>query len=262
MIELFRIGFLQITLIDVLDIGIVTILFFALYSVLRDTIAVRILLGFILMLIVSFITQSLNLKALNWILRAIADIWLIAFIILFQPEIRRVLLMITRTKLFRVIVKRNLSQTLDHIVEAVKELSDRHVGALLVFPRSQNIKMTIDTGIPIQALVSSELLLSVFNPKSPLHDGAVIIENDMITAAKCVLPLSTMSRNDLGNLGTRHRAALGLSEQSDAVIVVVSEETGAISLAREGHLTQQIGIKTFPTLLQKYLSSGTIADTE
>ena len=90
MIELFRIGFLQITLIDVLDIGIVTILFFALYSVLRDTIAVRILLGFILMLIVSFITQSLNLKALNWILRAIADIWLIAFIILFQPEIRRV----------------------------------------------------------------------------------------------------------------------------------------------------------------------------
>jgi diadenylate cyclase len=111
MIELFRIGFLQITLIDVLDIGIVTILFFALYSVLRDTIAVRILLGFILMLIVSFITQSLNLKALNWILRAIADIWLIAFIILFQPEIRRVLLMITRTKLFRVIVKRNLSQT-------------------------------------------------------------------------------------------------------------------------------------------------------
>ncbi|MFM7543666.1 MAG: diadenylate cyclase CdaA [Ignavibacteria bacterium] len=262
MIELFRIGFLQITLIDVLDIGIVTILFFALYSVLRDTIAVRILLGFILMLIVSFITQSLNLKALNWILRAIADIWLIAFIILFQPEIRRVLLIITRTKLFRVIVKRNLSQTLDHIVEAVKELSDRHVGALLVFPRSQNIKMTIDTGIPIQALVSSELLLSVFNPKSPLHDGAVIIENDMITAAKCVLPLSTMSRNDLGNLGTRHRAALGLSEQSDAVIVVVSEETGAISLAREGHLTQQIGIKTFPTLLQKYLSSGTIADTE
>ncbi|MBM4150115.1 MAG: TIGR00159 family protein [Ignavibacteria bacterium] len=262
MIELFRIGFLQITLIDVLDIGIVTILFFALYSVLRDTIAVRILLGFILMLIVSFITQSLNLKALNWILRAIADIWLIAFIILFQPEIRRVLLMITRTKLFRVIVKRNLSQTLDHIVEAVKELSDRHVGALLVFPRSQNIKMTIDTGIPIQALVSSELLLSVFNPKSPLHDGAVIIENDMITAAKCVLPLSTMSRNDLGNLGTRHRAALGLSEQSDAVIVVVSEETGAISLAREGHLTQQIGIKTFPTLLQKYLSSGTIADKE
>lgn len=106
MIELFRIGFLQITLIDVLDIGIVTILFFALYSVLRDTIAVRILLGFILMLIVSFITQSLNLKALNWILRAIADIWLIAFIILFQPEIRRVLLVITRTKLFRVIVKK------------------------------------------------------------------------------------------------------------------------------------------------------------
>ncbi|MFM7157842.1 MAG: diadenylate cyclase CdaA [Bacteroidota bacterium] len=262
MIELFRIGFLQITLIDVLDIGIVTILFFSLYTVLRDTIAVRILLGFILMLIVSFITQSLNLKALNWILRAIADIWLIAFIILFQPEIRRVLLLVTRTKLFRVIVKRNLSQTLDHIVEAVKELSDRHVGALLVFPRSQNIKMTIDTGIPIQALVSSELLLSLFNPKSPLHDGAVIIENDMITAAKCVLPLSTMSRNDLGNLGTRHRAALGLSEQSDAVIVIVSEETGAISLAREGHLTQQVGIKTFPTLLQKYLSSGTISDAE
>ena len=131
-----------------------------------------------------------------------------------------------------------------------------------MFPRSQNIKMTIDTGVPIQALVSSELLLSLFNPKSPLHDGAVIIENDMITAAKCVLPLSSMSRSDLGNLGTRHRAALGLSEQSDAVIVIVSEETGSISIAREGHLTQQIGIKTFPGLLQKYLSSGAISDTE
>ena len=127
MIELFRIGFLQITLIDVLDIGIVTILFFSLYTVLRDTIAVRILLGFILMLIVSFITQSLNLKALNWILRAIADIWLIAFIILFQPEIRRVLLLVTRTKLFRVIVKRNLSQTLDHIVEDLVELFFLHI---------------------------------------------------------------------------------------------------------------------------------------
>jgi diadenylate cyclase len=161
-----------------------------------------------------------------------------------------------------VIVKKNISQSLNDIVEAVKELSDRHVGALIVFPRSQNIKMTIDTGVPIQALVSSELLLSVFNPKSPLHDGAVIIENDMITAAKCVLPLSTMSRSDLGNLGTRHRAALGLSEQSDAVIVIVSEETGSISIAREGHLTQQIGIKTFPGLLQKYLSSGAISDTD
>ena len=159
-------------------------------------------------------------------------------------------------------MKKNISQSLNDIVEAVKELSDRHVGALIVFPRSQNIKMTIDTGVPIQALVSSELLLSVFNPKSPLHDGAVIIENDMITAAKCVLPLSNMSRSDLGNLGTRHRAALGLSEQSDAVIVIISEETGSISIAREGHLTQQIGIKTFPGLLQKYLSSGAISDTD
>lgn len=140
MVELFRIGFLSITVVDILDIGIVSLLFYALYRVLKDTVAVQILLGFVLILAFSVITQSLNLKALNWILRAISDIWLIAFIILFQPEIRRVLLLITRTRLFRLFVRRNFSETIDEVIEAVNELSDRHMGALIVFPEPRILK--------------------------------------------------------------------------------------------------------------------------
>ncbi len=262
MVELFRIGFLSITVVDILDIGIVSLLFYALYRVLKDTVAVQILLGFVLILAFSVITQSLNLKALNWILRAISDIWLIAFIILFQPEIRRVLLLITRTRLFRLFVRRNFSETIDEVIEAVNELSDRHMGALIVFPRTQNIKMTIDTGISLQALVTRELLVSIFNPKSPLHDGAVIIENQIITAARCVLPLSAITKIDSGNLGTRHRAGLGISEQSDSIVLIVSEETGAISLAREGNLIHNISIELLPNLLQSHLSSRSYSELQ
>jgi diadenylate cyclase len=262
MIELFRIGFLEFTLTDLMDIGVVTALFYALYRVLKDTVAVQILLGLVIILAFSFVTQSLNLKALNWILRAISDIWLVAFIILFQPEIRRVLLLITRTRLFRLFIRQNIAETIDEVIDAAGELSDRHIGALIVFPRTQNVKMTIDTGIPLQAVVTRELLVSVFNPRSPLHDGAVIIENQLITAARCVLPLSVTTKIGSRNLGTRHRAGLGISEQSDAVVLIVSEETGAVSLAHEGALTLDIRIEDLPVLLQAHLSDQLLAQAK
>jgi diadenylate cyclase len=240
MYEIFKIGFLSVTIVDLLDIAIVGALFFWLYRALKDTIAVQILFGLVIVIFLSFITEAANLKSLNWILRTISDIWLLAFVILFQPEIRRLLLMITRSPIFRFFIKSSINQTIDEVIDAVKEMSEKHIGALLVFTRSQNVKMTVESGVPIQAKVSKEILISIFNVKSPLHDGAVIIDGDIIVAARCVLPLTTRTKFGNRNLGTRHRAALGLSEQIDSLVLVVSEETGGISIAEQGEFTYDI----------------------
>lgn len=254
MIDLFKIGFLTVTLIDLVDIAIVTTFFYWLYSRLRDTIAVNVLFGLVIVIALSFITEAVNLKSLNWILRTISDIWLIAFIVLFQPEIRKLLMIISRSRIFRSFVQTKISDVIDEITDAVKELSEKHIGALIVFPRSQNVQMTIDTGIRIQATLTKELVLSIFNVKSPLHDGAIIVENNIIVAARCILPLSQQTKFKGKNLGTRHRAALGLSEQVDAIILVVSEETGSISIADSGELNLNIHIDSLTAVLTSKLA--------
>lgn len=256
MFEIFRIGFLSFTFIDVIDIVLVSFLFYWVYKILKDTVAVQILFGLVILIGLSFIAEAASLKSVNWILKTISNIWLLAFIILFQPEIRKMLLIITRSPLFRVFVKSRISQTIDEVVDAAIDFSAKHIGALMVFGRSQNVQMTVDTGIKLHAVVSRELLASIFNTKSPLHDGAVIIENQMIVAARCVLPLSTVTKYDGKNLGTRHRAALGLSEQIDALILIVSEETGGISLAHEGDLTLNIPKDEFAEVLKSRLEEN------
>lgn len=234
--ELFKIGFLTITVFDLLDIFIVATLFYYLYRALKNTIAVQILFGMVIIIAFQFITEASNFRSLNWILRTISDVWLLAFVILFQPELRKLLLIITRSPIFKLFVKPKISESLDEIVETVKELSSKHIGALIVFTRTQNVQMTVDTGVPMQAAISKELLMSIFNTKSPLHDGAVIINNDIILAARCVLPLTSTTKYGTKNLGTRHRAALGLSEQVDTLVLIVSEETGGVSVADGGEL--------------------------
>ncbi|MDT3740770.1 MAG: diadenylate cyclase CdaA [Candidatus Kapabacteria bacterium] len=238
--ELFKIGFLTITTFDLLDVIIVAVLFYYLYRALKNTVAVQILFGMVIIIALQFITEASNFKSLNWILRTISDVWLLAFVILFQPELRKLLLIITRSPIFRLFVKPKISESLDEIVDAVKELSSKHIGALIVFTRSQNVQMTVDTGVPMQAAISRELLLSIFNTKSPLHDGAVIINNDLILAARCVLPLSSVTKYGGKNLGTRHRAGLGLSEQVDTLVIIVSEETGGVTMAEGGELILNI----------------------
>ncbi|MGA2298868.1 MAG: diadenylate cyclase CdaA [FCB group bacterium] len=254
MLELFKLGFLNVTVTDVIDIIIVAALLFWIYRALRETIAVQILFGLVIIIFLSFITEAANLKALNWILRTIKDIWLIAFIVLFQPELRRLMLRITSSPFFKLFVRSKYSETIDEVVDSAIELSEKHIGALIVFVRGQNIEMTVDTGIPLQAIVSQELLISVFNTKSPLHDGAVIIDNQLIVAARCVLPLSSTTKYLHRNLGTRHRAALGLSEQVDTVVLIVSEETGGISLAEKGELTMNIPKDRLASLLNAKLT--------
>jgi diadenylate cyclase len=240
MFDIFNSGLLKFGLIDFIDIVMVTGFFIFLYRALRNTIALNILIGMIVVIALKFIAETIQLKVTSWILSMIGDVWLVGFIVLFHPEVRKMLTIAMRSSFFTRFVKQELNEKLDEIIVAVKAMSDTHTGALIVFSQNQNVQMTVDTGLQLKSEISKELILSIFNTKSPLHDGAVIIENQMILAAKCILPLSNQKRYGNKILGTRHRAALGLSEQIDAVILIVSEETKAISIAYSGELTFDI----------------------
>lgn len=235
-IELFKIGFLTISLIDIVDIAIISFIIYKMYLFIRGSRAAQMFIGLILILIVSVFVQLLGLSGLSWIIENLRTIWLIAFVILFQPELRRLLIYLGQTPLLRKLLKVTINRRMtEDVVKAAMELSKRGFGGLIVMVGNAGIKSIIETGQSLQAKVSVPLIVSIFNPRSPLHDGAVVIQNDIIEAAQCILPLS-QNPNLERQYGTRHLAALGLSEESDAVIVVVSEETGKISLAFEGKL--------------------------
>lgn len=254
MVEIFKIGFISITLLDLIDLGLLFLIFLWLYKLLKDTVAVQILFILVLLIFVTFISEMINLRSLNWLLKTVMGVWLLAFIILFQPELRRVLLKLSSLPLLRFFIKTNLTKTIDEVISAVKEMSENHIGGLIVFARSQNLEMNMDTGIPIGAPVSRDLILSIFNPKSPLHDGAILIDGSTILYAKCILPLSTVTKLEGRLLGTRHRAALGLTEQTDALVLIVSEETGGISIAESGHLEFNVPKNKIEIVLSEKLS--------
>jgi diadenylate cyclase len=237
---LFKVGFLTVYWTDLLDIIVVSFVFYRLYLVMRGTIAVQIFLGLLVIVAVSFIARALQLQALTWILRALTDIWVIAFIILFQPELRRLLVYLGRGRIMGRFLRYSLHDTIEAVSEACEEMAQRQIGALFVISRSTGIRMVIETGVPLRAEVSKQLLLSIFHPKTPLHDGAVVIKDRSIEAARCTLPLSTQTQIDGFIMGMRHRSALGISEQADVVAIVVSEETGIISLAHDGALIRRL----------------------
>src|SRR5512135_384004 len=249
--ELFKIGFLTITFTDVIDIAVVSFIAYRVYFAMRGTIAMQILAGLLLILISSFLSQALDLKALSAILRTLTDIWVIAFIILFQPELRRLLVLVGRNPVVRLFLKLDVDESIDEVVSAVTELARKKIGALIVFVRATGIRMHAETGTKMEALVSRSLLLSIFNPRSPLHDGAVIIKDRLIEAARCTLPLSNITSWEGQLLGTRHRAGLGISEQADVIVVMVSEETGTVSVAENGALMRGLT----PAVLRKELKS-------
>lgn len=234
--EIIRIGFLSVTVSDLIDIAIVGLIAYKLYMLMRATLAIHIFIGLLLVIAFSFIAQALDLKVMTWILKTLSDIWVIAFIILFAPEIRRLLVYIGRNRLVRVFFKLDVTESVDEIVGAAGELSEKKHGALIVLVRSTGIRSFIETGHPLEARVSKHLLVSIFNPKSPLHDGAVVVKDRIIEAARVTLPISERKTVGGVTLGMRHKAALGISEQSDAIVVIVSEETGTISIAENGEL--------------------------
>ena len=254
MTELFEIGFLSITWIDIIDVALIAALFFVLYRTLRNTLALQVLFILAALLVLSFITDALGMKTSNWILLRIGDVGLIAFVVLFQPELRRIILMLTQTRIFRMFVRPNTSEVIQPVMDAVAELMQKHVGALIVFSKADHIKVTVDTGVEINAAISSELLVSIFNPRSPLHDGAVVVDGQRLVAARCVLPLSNTQKLGARTLGTRHRAGLGLSEQADALVLIVSEERGSASLAYSGEIELDIPINILADTLQQRLA--------
>ena len=232
----FKVGFLTITIIDIIDIVLVTWIFFKVYQYFKETRAGQMLIGLIILLISSFIFNSLDLVAMSWLLNQFQTVWVVAFVILFQPEIRRLLIYVGQTRFFQTIFRMGTSRSLESIVEASLTMSDKKWGALIVIQRETGLRSYKEAGIQLKAEVSTPLLLSIFNPNSSMHDGAVILQNTLIEAAGCILPL-TESQMVSPEMGTRHRAALGITEESDALVVVISEERGTISIAENGRFT-------------------------
>ncbi|NNE44109.1 MAG: TIGR00159 family protein [Gemmatimonadetes bacterium] len=228
--------------LDVLDIGIVTVIFYKLYSFIKSTRAVTMFLGLMLIIGAGILAQVLGLHGLNWIISSLKTIWLIGFLIVFQPELRRALSNLGQNPLVRPFVARtsNPAENVDDIVNAAFEMADKRVGALIVvLGPTGGLKGVTETGTPIHAKITEELLLAIFTPKSPLHDGAVIIQGSQILAAGCILPLTQDPRLSRA-LGTRHRAGIGITEESDCETIIVSEETGTVSRAQGGHLQRRI----------------------
>lgn len=240
MIEVFKIGFLPITLIDLLDICLVAYIIYKLYVTLRGTLAAQIFYGLLIVVILSFFSQVVNLKAISWLLRFLTDIWIIAFIILFQPEIRRILVILARNPIFRLKFSKESNSGERILIDSAFELSQHQYGALIVVIKSSGIRGFSEAGELMDAKLSKNLLLSIFYPRSPLHDGAVIVNRDTIEAARCTLPFSSLTMYNGEPLGMRHRAGIGISEQADVLSIIVSEETGSISFAENGVLTRGV----------------------
>lgn len=238
--ELFRMIW-STYLVNIIDIVIVAYIFYRMILLIKGTRAVQIIIGILILLIVTFIAQVVHLRALSWLFEKFWYAAVVILVVVFQPEIRSALAQLGSHRWGKILMPSELG-FVNEAIEAVKEFGDKHVGALIVFEQDTGLRNYIETGTIINAHVSKELLYSIFNNKSPLHDGAVIIQNARLISAGCVLPLS--HEPDISKiLGTRHRAAVGLSEISDAIIIVVSEETGQLSVAREGRLETNIDVE-------------------
>jgi diadenylate cyclase len=248
----FKIGFFPVSIIDVLDIFLVAIIFYGIYRWLRDTRAMQLLLGLGILVLASLIAGWLNLRALGTLINFFKSVWLIGIIIIFAPEFRRLLIQIGTWKSIGLFSKENSIQYIDEIVTATRMLSEKNYGALIVITRETQLGATVDTGTEINSDVKFQLLVTIFTPGSPLHDLAVVIRAGKIVAANCLLPLSD-SKIDRA-LGSRHRAALGISEESDAVSIIVSEETRAISIAVDGKLIRNLSPAEMRTNLISLLS--------
>ncbi len=250
---LFRVGFLPVTIIDVIDVIIVSAIIYNLYQFLKGGVAIRMFIGLLLILFFSVIGDLTNMSALSWMMSSLKTVWVLAFVIVFQPELRRLLIFLGQNRIIRSIVRVDELKFVDQLVKATMDLSKKNYGALIVLQRDMGVKSILESGINIQAKLSEQLISSIFNPRSPLHDGAIVVQNDLILAAKCLLPLS-QNPDIEPSLGTRHRAALGLSEQTDVLVLIVSEETGMISYAENSKLVRGLSEEKLKSKLDELFS--------
>ena len=244
---------------DVLDIILVSAIFYALLILLRDTEALVLMRGVLFIIVLlGLLTSLVDLPAFSWMISTVLPALVFAIPVIFAPEIRRALERLGRASNVpflnrsRNITEKQNQETLESVISACSRLSERHHGALIVIQRNQGLTEYIQTGVPMDSEVTPELLLQIFYPNTPLHDGAVIIVNNRIKAASCVMPLSAsgvLNRSPERTMGLRHRAALGISEVSDAISVVVSEETGSMSIAQSGRMIRRLNMERLKNTL-------------
>lgn len=244
-------------LINAIDILLVTYVIYKLIMMIKGTKAVQLLKGIFVILIVTLISDKFHLQTLNWMMQQVLIWGVVAFVIIFQPELRRGLEQLGRGKFFSrsgYQEEEEQERMVEAIVKATDYMAKRRIGALISIERETGLADYIETGIPLNSNISSELLINIFIPNTPLHDGAVILQKNTVAAAACYLPLSE-SPFISKELGTRHRAALGISEVTDSLTVIVSEETGAISLTKNGELHRDLKLDKFRELLSAELIS-------
>lgn len=247
--------FVQARWQDVLDILLVSFVLYRFFLLIKGTRAVQLLRGMLLLLLAYLVSHALGLNTITWLVQSTATMIIVAIPIVFQPELRRALAHIGQGDIFRgelLFPRKSVSppKAIDEVVTSVKYLARQKIGALIILERNTGLNEFIETGTIVDALVTAELLSTIFFPNSPLHDGAVIIQNDRIAAAGAVLPLSEgMRAGAKSQYGTRHRAAIGLSETTDCLAIVVSEETGTISVANGGQLRRHISEEALRELL-------------
>jgi diadenylate cyclase len=261
MIFLFQIGFLEVSWVDIIDISLVSILLYQVYKLIRGSIAVNIFLGILALYLVYLIVRAAEMELLETILGQFMGVGVLAMIVVFQPEIRKFLLVIGRSAEFRENFFRNIANwrgsyhdefDIQQVLEAVKTLKATKTGALIVFSRDMELRFYTETGDGLNAEVTRRLFLAIFNKQSPLHDGAVIIHKGRIKAARCILPVS---ENDHlpAYFGLRHRAAVGMSENTDTLVLAVSEETGRLVLARNGSYLRGLKLHQIEQKILDYL---------
>lgn len=249
--------FPTISIVDILDILLVALLFYGVITLLRSNSSSRIARAIVLLLALTLLTDLLNFHTLNFLLDRVLELGIVALVIVFQPELRRILERIGGRSVrgligINVNLNDQISDAIDETVAACEAMSRERVGALIVFERENSLEQVSRTGTKVDAAVSSELIRNIFFPKASLHDGAMIVNNARIESAGCVLPLSE-NRSLSSDLGTRHRAGVGISESNDCVVVIVSEETGTISVAENGMLKRYLNADMLRKLLKQEL---------
>ncbi|MCF8365189.1 MAG: diadenylate cyclase CdaA [Bacteroidales bacterium] len=260
MLNLFITGFIDLRLVDAIDVLLVAFLLYELYNLLKGTAAINIFVGIIAIFGVWRLVNLLQMELLSEILGAFISVGFIALIVVFQPEIRQFLLLIGTPRFMAKVrqrvwfLKLNLGQTVnldvDSIVTACRKMSANKTGALIILAKTNELRQYVETGQIMEAQISDELLMNIFFKNSPLHDGAVIILNNKIKSARCILPVSSNKKISVA-LGLRHRAAVGVTEKTDAIAVVVSEETGEVAYVKKGVIVQSVSLSHLKNFLDK-----------
>ncbi len=259
---LFKIGFLDISIVNIIDITLVSVLLYQVYKLMRGSVAIKIFLGFLSLYLIYLVVNAAKMELLSIILGQFMGVGVIAAIILFAPEIRKFLLIIGKSsflsnenvlqELLFWRKKETMAFNITPIMEASKSLAGTSTGALMVISRTSELKFYAESGDLIDAVVSKRLLISIFNKYSPLHDGAVIIYNGKVKAARCILPVT--ERDVPAQFGLRHRAAIGMSEATDTLVLIVSEETGQVSMAKNGKILHNLSFQEVREMLNNYLT--------